>query len=88
MTPKVDRMLARAIGARVRELRLAQGWTQLQLAIRIDGYRPVISRIEAGARMPMVQTLAAIARAFGMSLSTLLEGVDGVPAACAERRSA
>lgn len=88
MTPKVDRMLAQAIGARVRALRVARGWTQLQLAIAIDGYRPVVSRIEAGARMPMVQTLASIARAFGMTLSTLLEGVDIAHAASAERRSA
>lgn len=83
-----DARLAKAVGARVRALRMERGWTLRELGDRSHMGRPNIGRVEAGRHVPSLQLLADVAGALGVTLSELLEGVDSVPTARAERRSA
>ena len=68
--------LLRGLGWRVRQLREAKGWTQEILAGRAGLDRSYIAGIEAGLRNPSTKALAKIARALGVTLSVLFEGVE------------
>lgn len=57
-----DPELARIIGTRVRELRVASGITQEQLAWDCDLDRAYIGHIEAGRRLPSLPVLVLIAK--------------------------
>jgi DNA-binding XRE family transcriptional regulator len=54
------------LGRRVRELRLAAGLTQAELARRTGIHRPNIARVEAGRHTPSLETLARLAQAIGV----------------------
>ncbi|MCC6526761.1 MAG: helix-turn-helix transcriptional regulator [Polyangiaceae bacterium] len=69
-----DRLLL-ALGRRIRSLRHERGLSQEELADRAELHRTYVGGIERGERNPTVRNLAAMARALGVSLSTLLEGV-------------
>jgi len=64
------------IGPNIRDARTAKGITQLALAHKIgysgDDAGAYISRVEAGQQEPRLGTLAAIAKALGVSVSDLL----------------
>ncbi len=60
------------LGARLRELRLAAGLTQAELARRTGIHRPNIARVEAGRHTPSLETLARIAGAIGVSTTQVL----------------
>lgn len=60
------------LGARLRELRLAAGLTQAELARRTGIHRPNIARVEAGRHTPSLETLARIANAIGVSTTQVL----------------
>ena len=60
------------LGARLRELRLAAGLTQAELARRTGIHRPNIARVEAGRHTPSLETLARIASAIGVSTTHVL----------------
>ena len=60
------------LGARLRELRLAAGLTQAELARRTGIHRPNIARVEAGRHTPSLDTLARIANAIGVSTTHVL----------------
>jgi DNA-binding XRE family transcriptional regulator len=60
------------LGARLRELRLAAGLTQAELARRTGIHRPNIARVEAGRHTPSLETLARIANAIGVSTTLVL----------------
>ncbi len=65
-------LFARKLGARIRLVREAAGWTQEKLAIecRIDkGY---MSQLEAGKRLPSLPVLAEIAELLGVHAIDLL----------------
>lgn len=68
--------LLRALGWRVRQLRESKGWTQEILAARAGLDRSYIAGIEAGLRNPSTKALARIARALGVTLAALFEGVS------------
>ena len=57
------------LGARIRELRLAAGLTQAELARRTGIHRPNIARVEAGRHTPSLETLSRIAVAIGIPTS-------------------
>ena len=75
MAKRKDRLL-RGLGWRVRQLRESKGWTQEILAGRAGLDRSYIAGIEAGLRNPSTKALARIARAFGIKLSVLFQGVE------------
>jgi len=60
------------LGARLRELRLAAGLTQAELARRTGIHRPNIARVVAGRHTPSLETLARIANAIGVSTTHVL----------------
>lgn len=78
--------LAAAIGQRIRQLRLAHGWSQTELARRVGVNKSVISFYELGSRFPTYDNLLRICDIFGVSADYLLRGgelaqlnVDSLP---------
>lgn len=59
------------LGARVKERRRQRGWTQQQLAERVDCSHTAISHIENGRRWPSFQTLRRLAEALQLDLLAL-----------------
>lgn len=62
-------------GNRVRELRKTQGISQEAFADKCGLNRTYISGIERGKRNVALCNIEAIARAFGISISRLMEGL-------------
>ena len=60
------------VAATVRRLRADRGWGQEQLAAQAKVSPRTISYLESGARRPRVLTLARLAKALDVPLSTLL----------------
>lgn len=65
--------LSLAIGARVKQERLARGWTLDQLAEAAGVSRRMIVNVEQGAANPSVGTLLRISDALGVGLPALVE---------------
>ena len=63
------------MGERIKQIRLAAGLTQQQLAERIGLSRNFIAVIETSGRKPSDRTVSDICREFGVSLAWLEEGV-------------
>ena len=63
------------LGSRVRQLRVASGMTQEQLAEACGLDRKTVNRFETGALSPAVDRLFVIADALGVTASQLLDGV-------------
>ena len=61
------------LGQRIRELRLAAGLTQAELARRTGIHRPNIARVEAGRHTPSLETLARLANAIGVPTTRVLD---------------
>jgi transcriptional regulator with XRE-family HTH domain len=59
-------------GARVRERRLACGWTQAQLAERLGCHQPEISELENGHHAPSLATVERVAAVLGVRPARLL----------------
>lgn len=56
---------------RLRELRGTNGWSQAELADRLDVSRQTVNAIETGKYDPSLPLAFAIARLFGMSIETI-----------------
>lgn len=67
--------LSKIMGARIKELRLNKGLTQVDLVGKMDGDIDTtnISRIEKGRTNPTLHMLYRIAKALEISLSELLK---------------
>ena len=61
------------LGKRVRELRIAAGLSQEELAFRADMKRSYVTDLERGTRNPSVRALERLAIALGVAASALLE---------------
>ncbi|MFK7989241.1 MAG: helix-turn-helix domain-containing protein [Sandaracinaceae bacterium] len=61
------------LGQRIRELRLAAGLTQAELARRTGIHRPNIARVEAGRHTPSLETLSRLANAIGVPTTRVLD---------------
>lgn len=72
--PQPDRVLTRrrAIGARIRTARLAEGLTQERLGELVDADRKTINRIEYAISDPSLSLLIRIADAIGVDLADLM----------------
>lgn len=73
--PDVRPPLLTALGRRVREARLARGWTLRALADRAGLSARFLVQLEAGRANPSVRRLADLARALQLSPSALLADV-------------
>ena len=61
----------------LRELRLAAGLTQIQVAARLDVPQSFVSKYEAGERRLDVIELHYVAEALGTTLGVILERLAG-----------
>ncbi|MCL1796122.1 MAG: XRE family transcriptional regulator [Clostridia bacterium] len=64
------------IGASIRKIRVLSGLTQQEVADRCDLTKSMISKIENGRVVPAVGSLQRIARALGVTVSTLMEATE------------
>lgn len=67
--------LAVRLGRRIKELRLAKGFTQVEMSAASGLGQAYLSRVEAGSKRLSIDSLEAVAVALDMSLSELLKGV-------------
>jgi transcriptional regulator with XRE-family HTH domain len=65
------------VGKRIRDLGKKHGWRQIDLAEQSGIHEVHISDLERGVREVGLHHLAALAGAFGLSLSEFLKGVNG-----------
>jgi putative transcriptional regulator len=56
---------------RLKELRAQQGWTQADLAARLDVSRQTVIAIEGGRYDPSLPLAFAIARVFGLKIEEI-----------------
>ena len=63
--------IQKQFGKRVRDLRLAKGLSQEELAFRAGVHRTYLGGIERGERNPALKNIAAIAKALDITLSEL-----------------
>lgn len=61
-----------SLATNMRELRKAKGWSQGELAERIDVHLTDVSRVETGKYIPALEFVVKAAHAFGVSVDTLL----------------
>ncbi|AZD49471.1 helix-turn-helix transcriptional regulator [Pseudomonas chlororaphis] len=59
---------------RLRELRAAQGWSQAELAARLEVSRQTVNAIETGRYDPSLPLAFKIAKAFGLPIEGIFEG--------------
>lgn len=64
--------LAFDLGRRVRELRVQQGLSQIELARRAGMAQPAVARFEAGGTVPTLPVLERLARSLGVELTVQL----------------
>lgn len=64
--------LAQRLGGRVRDLRLAKGYTQEAFADRCGFFRTYLSRVETGRANPTLNAIEVIASALGLTVAELL----------------
>ena len=72
MTERLD---YRAIGSRVRELRLQHKMTQEYLAELVDISPSFIGHIERGEKKPSLETMSRLTRVLGTTMDYLVLGV-------------
>jgi transcriptional regulator with XRE-family HTH domain len=72
---KPDKASLREFGQRVRKLREAAKWSQEELAEHCGLHRTYVGAIERGERNLALLNIRKIARAFGLTLSKLVEGL-------------
>jgi putative transcriptional regulator len=58
---------------RVRELRTAKGWSQAELADRLDVSRQSVNAIETGKFDPSLPLAFRIAKLFGLKIEAIFE---------------
>jgi transcriptional regulator with XRE-family HTH domain len=76
MTREKPTSLTLRLGVKIAKLRKAKGLTQKQLE-EAAGFHPgYISRVEHGLIQPELKGLAALAEAFGITLSRLMSGIE------------
>jgi transcriptional regulator with XRE-family HTH domain len=66
-------------GRQLRELRLARGLTQQQLAAMINSTHPFISNLERGVMLPGLAVLLRLADALDCNVSDLVAVLDRRP---------
>lgn len=63
------------LGERIRALRQARGWTQVEMADFLAMDRSYLSEIETGKKDPSLSTLKTLASGLKTTISKLTEGM-------------
>jgi XRE family aerobic/anaerobic benzoate catabolism transcriptional regulator len=64
------------LGKRIRALRKAKGWRQIDLAVEAQINENYVADLEYGRKEACLRTLQSVARAFGITTSELLKDID------------
>ena len=67
-------MAHRYIGRNIYELRKRRGWSQSDLARKLDKKTSTISSYETDSKTPSVDTIIAMSELFGVSIDELIYG--------------
>lgn len=65
-----------SLGKRIRELRKARGWRQIDLAEHAGINENYVSDLELGRKEICLRTIQALAQAFELKSGELLKGID------------
>lgn len=65
--------MQRSFGKRIRDLRMAEGMTQEDLAERCGMFRTYLSRVETGRANPTLTMIHALAGSLGVGIVDLFE---------------
>lgn len=68
-------MITKALGGRIRELRIRTGLSQEKFALRIGMDRTYFASVEAGRRNISIRNIKKIADGLGVSLGELFDGL-------------
>jgi len=71
--PEMD--TGRTVGAKIRELRQVQRWTQEEFAHRSGLHRADVGAIERGERNMTLRTMRTIADTLGVGIADLTKGL-------------
>lgn len=71
--------IEKRIGSRITEVRISKGFTQSQLAERVNVSNETISRLERGVSVPSLKTLEKIAECLKVPLSTFFSFENSSP---------
>lgn len=71
--PARNSQMAKALGRNVRRLRKDKGWTQDELAAKLNLEQMAVSLIENSRANPTLETLEAIATCLGVKFAELFE---------------
>ena len=71
-----SRTLGEAVGAELTKLRVDRGWSQLKLADALGYTERYIGQMERGSKSPTLRTLADMAKAFSIELSTIIKAAE------------
>lgn len=75
-----DEKLKRQIGRNIATFRKRMGWTQVELAEKLNYSDKAVSKWERGESVPDVLTLANLADAVGVTVNDLLADLNALPA--------
>jgi transcriptional regulator with XRE-family HTH domain len=67
------------LARKLKEIRLAQGWTQVELAKRLGVDSGAISRFEGGQRQPSLLELLKYSRIAKVSVEVLVDDKQNLP---------
>ena len=67
--------IRKKFGKRLRALREEREWSQEEFADRAGLHRTYVSAVERGVRNPTLSVLERLAKALGVSMSELAEGL-------------
>lgn len=68
-------MITEKVGARIKEIRCAQGISQEKLALKAEIDRTYLAGIELGKRNPTIKSLEKIIEALGFTFSKFFENM-------------
>lgn len=70
-------MIAKELGAKIKDLRLKIGLSQEKFALKINMDRTYFATVEAGKRNISLQNLYKISKGLNITLSELFKGIGG-----------
>ena len=73
------------VSEKIKELRSKRGWSQEQMAEKLNVSRQAVTKWETGAGAPDIENLAAIAQLFGVSTDVLIFGENAAGESSADR---
>lgn len=73
--PEPVQLCYRQLGMKIEQLRTALGWTQEDLAKKLNMARGSVANIETGRQRVLMHDIETIATAFGSTPKQLLRGI-------------